>query len=145
MDKKRVYTYIFANGDKVTVDEAALGDRRLKWDKWMEILNRLDLDEQANDKKETRRHCSYDSLDPDGSDLGTDNVVEDYVMFKEMYSEFIGSLTDREFQIYLTRYAEGMSQVKTAERWHVKQCYIHKKDKDILAIFNKIKKNWSKR
>ena len=145
MDKKRVYTYIFANGDKVTVDEAALGDKRLKWDKWMEVLVRLDLDEQANDKKERRRHCSYDVIDHDGVLFGAGECPECSFFFKEMYAEFIESLTEREFRIYYKRFMEGFSQVETAEYYHVVQSYIAKVEKEIKKKFEKNKKSWSKR
>jgi DNA-directed RNA polymerase specialized sigma subunit len=145
MDKKRVYTYAFANGDKVTVDEAALGDRRRNWDKWMEVLERLDLDEQANDKKETRRHCSYDLIDHDEVLFGTEDCPESLFFFKEMYAEFIKDLTEREFRIYYTRFVEGISQLETAEKYNTVHSNISGIEKDIKKKMKKIKKSWKKK
>ena len=146
MDRNNnVYTYVFANGDKVTVDGAALGDRRRNWDKWMDVLTRLDLDEQANDKKESRRHCSYNMIDPDDVLFCTEECPEDSVYFKEMYKEFIQSLTEREFRIYYTRYVEGISQLETAEKYNTVHSNISGIEKDIKKKMKKIKKSWKKK
>ncbi len=144
-NKNTVYTYTFVNGDKVIVDEAAIGDKRRKLDKWMEVLARLDLDEQANDKKESRRHCSYDVIDQDGVLFEASECPEYSFFFKEMYAEFIQSLTEREFRIYYKRFIEGFKQAETAEYYHVVQSYIAKVEKEIIKKFKKIKKSWTKR
>ena len=84
-------------------------------------------------------------IDPDDVLFCTEDRPEDSVYFKEMYEEFIQSLSEREFRIYYKRFVDGFTQAETAEHYHVVQNYISKVERRMMRNFEKIKKSWAKR
>ena len=71
MSRKLEYTYEFVDGNSVTL--TARGDcadeRKLISEKWLELLEEMDHEEQLNNRRETRRHCSLERRDPNGKYL----------------------------------------------------------------------------
>ena len=82
MSRKLEYTYEFVDGNSVTL--TAKGDcadeKRLISEKWLELLEEMDHEEQLNNRREKRRHCSLERRDPNGKYLvaqqGGENELE---------------------------------------------------------------------
>ncbi len=68
MKEKLEYTYVFANGDTVTLSARGVGTDECEGlsKKWIALLQEMDREEERNDHSETRRHCSIDKRDPNG-------------------------------------------------------------------------------
>lgn len=82
MSRELEYTYKFVDGSSVTL--TARGDcadeRKLISEKWLELLEEMDHEEQLNNRREKRRHCSLERRDPNGKYLvaqqGGENELE---------------------------------------------------------------------
>ena len=82
MSRELEYTYKFVDGSSVTL--TARGDcadeRKLISEKWLELLEEMDHEEQLNNRREKRRNCSLERRDPNGKYLvaqqGGENELE---------------------------------------------------------------------
>lgn len=97
------YTYKFSN-EKSTVE---IGK------KWVKILNKLDLEESANQKKESRRHYHLEACKYDGIDF-VDNNDKIEAMFKEpsnadLLHIAISKLKPKQRELINAIYFEGVS------------------------------------
>lgn len=87
-------------------------------EEWAELLHTMDREEEANRKKETRRHCSLEHAEEDGYCLTDACTAETALIAGENRSEinaFLTSLTDTQRR-RLLMYARGMSYREIARR-----------------------------
>ena len=98
MKEKLEYTYIFANGDVVTLSAKGVAPKECEGisKKWINLLQELDQEEARNDHKETRRHCSLEHRDPKGKILVAKAGVVDDLEMLVTWTGFCQTLTARE-------------------------------------------------
>ena len=102
------YSYYYATGaESVEIDE-----------EWAALLQAMDREEEANRKKETRRHYSLDDIDYEGEEFAGEETAETELEKKELRQELekkLALLTETQ-QRRLLMYAEGMSYHEIARR-----------------------------
>ena len=82
MSRELEYTYKFVDGSSVTLTARGncADERKLISEKWLELLEEMDHEEQLNNRREKRRHCSLERRDPNGKYLvaqqGGENELE---------------------------------------------------------------------
>ena len=108
MKEKLEYTYVFANGDTVTLTAEgthAKEDRYIT-KKWIELLSEMDREDFNNAQTEHRRHCSLEARDPG----------ERYLNLRQK------SFEDIEFLITWTAIQEELSELEklVAEQHFIK-------------------------
>ena len=95
------YSYYYATGaESVEIDE-----------EWAALLQAMDREEEANRKKETRRHYSLDDIDYEGEEFAGEETTESVLLEKETRSEIeekLSQLTETQRR-RLLMYAEGMT------------------------------------
>ena len=81
------YRYGFADGtEEIEISED-----------WAAVLREMDREEEANRKKQTRRHISLDAVDYEGEEFAEDGDAETALLEKEsdrVVEEMLSSLTD---------------------------------------------------
>ena len=100
-NSEKKYTYSYGDGTNMTICANMFNEDGRKW---IELLIRMDMDEEANNKKESRRHCSFEAFDPEGDTLMSDEKMEDMIV----------SLTDEEKHVYMGRFIEQLTQNEVA-------------------------------
>ncbi len=139
-NKTKEYTYSFVDGEMVTVKIEPKVEQDIDW---ADVLAELDRDEALNERRETRRHCSYEEYDLGDINLRSKEFIEDKYIYKEMFREFVKILTELEQVIYVRRYIEGVPQVEVAAQLNVTKGRICNKEREIREKFKKFKKNWN--
>lgn len=134
---EKEYRYSFGDGTGFTVCSTMFKEDGKRW---IELLLRMDLDEQANNKKESRRHCSIDAFDPEGNTLASEEDMEELVTSNEMTAAFVRSLSEQEKQIYIGRFIEQLTQNEVAEKLGFTQGCIAKIEKRIREKYKNLKK-----
>ena len=132
--RKETYKYTFADGSSFSISSTTLKEDRTQW---IEILIRMDLDEAANDKKETRRHCSYEALGAEYMDLASDTGPEELITDSEAIVSFIRSLNDLEREVYIARFIDQLSQYETADNLNYTRARIAQVEKRIREKYKK--------
>ena len=81
------YRYGFADGtEEIEISE-----------EWVAVLREMDREEEANRKKQTRRHISLDAVDYEGEEFAEDGDAETALLEKEsdrVVEGILSSLTD---------------------------------------------------
>ena len=81
------YRYGFVDGtEEIEISE-----------EWAAVLREMDREEEANRKKQTRRHISLDAVDFEGEEFAEDGDAETALLKKEsdrVVEEILSSLTD---------------------------------------------------
>ena len=81
------YRYGFADGtEEIEISE-----------EWAAVLREMDREEEANRKKQTRRHISLDAVDYEGEEFAEDGDAETALLEKEsdrVVERTLSSLTD---------------------------------------------------
>lgn len=134
-NKTKKYTYLFANGERVIVNMASLNDGKREW---VEILMRLDLDEQANNKKESRRHCSIDACNPEREMMRSAEDPEMSVLCKDLVGRLLVVLTEREKEFFLRKHADGYSMKEISSLLGVNLKRVYQIDAQIKRKFKKV-------
>ena len=102
------YSYYYATGaESVEIDE-----------EWAALLQAMDKEEEANRKKEARRHYSLDDIDYEGEEFAGEETAETELEKKELRQELekkLALLTETQ-QRRLLMYAEGMSYREIANK-----------------------------
>ena len=137
--KVNEYTYTFVDGEKLTVKIKSMGDKYIDW---ASILADFDKADELNERRETRRHCSYEQYDPWDMKLGSGENIEEHLAYKEMLQKFVKTLTDVELNIYIRRYVEEISQVEVAAEMNITKSRVCTKERRIREKLKKFLKNW---
>ena len=135
---EKVYRYLFGDGTGFTICSTMFKENGRRW---LEILARMDLDEAANNKKESRRHCSFEALDPEGDVLASDECMEDGAIKNEMMVSFVRNLTDLEKEVFKGRFIEQMTQEELAKKLNYSRVRITQVEKSIREKFKKSDKS----
>ena len=81
------YRYSFVDGaEEIEISE-----------EWVAVLREMDREEEANRKKQTRRHISLDAVDYEGEEFAEDGDAETALLEKEsdrVVERTLSSLTD---------------------------------------------------
>lgn len=124
-------TYKFANGERCNIEV----DKR-----WSDELTELDRLEYNANQKETRRHCSLDSMDYEGELFadGTD-VLSDFLKWQdaERLSAAMDSLLPRQKELLQKVFYEGLSIAGVAREEGVNEAAIRGR---LKKIYRQIKK-----
>ena len=140
MSRKLEYTYEFVDGNSVTL--TAKGDcadeRRLISEKWLELLEEMDHEEQLNNRRETRRHCSLERRDPVGMYLARRTGGEDELERVLTWTAICQVLTKNERFVAEKALIEGYTTKEIAEMTGVTERRIQQILKDIKNRFHNI-------
>ena len=117
MKEKLEYTYIFANGDVITLSAKGIGTNDCEGisGKWIEILQELDRKEALNDRAETRRHYSIERIDPYGVFLIENNNGEARLDESLLQCAFCQLLSKQEQRFAIWKFIDGYTTREMAE------------------------------
>ncbi len=139
-NKIKEYTYSFVDGKSVTVKIESMGNMAVDW---ADVLAEFDHEEELCERRETRRHCSCEEYDPWDMKLRSGENIEEQLVDREMFREFLKVLTELEKNIYIRRYIEGVQQVEVAAQMKVTKGRICNKERRIREKFEKFQKKWN--
>ena len=112
------YSYYYATGtESVEIDE-----------EWAALLQAMDREEEANRKKETRRHYSLDDIDYEGEEFAGEETAETELIKKQIDEEtlsFLSELTETQ-QRRVILYMNGKTTREIAKTENVNQSKVMK-------------------
>ena len=111
MKEKLEYTYLFANGDIVTLSAKGVETNECEGisKKWIALLEEMDRKEERNNHSETRRHCSIEKRDPKGKVLVAKMGGLDELEALVTWTGFYQTLSNREAFVAQKAFIEGLS------------------------------------
>ncbi len=136
-NSEKKYTYSYGDGTNMTICANMFSEEGRKW---IELLIRMDMDEEANNKKESRRHCSFEAFDPEGDTLPIEESMEEQVTGNEMTAAFVRRLTEQEKHVYIGRFIEQLTQEEMGARMYLDRSVVSKIEKRIREKYKKFNK-----
>jgi len=131
-----IINYEFVTGETSSIDVD---------EKWAKILQKLDKEEENNNRKETRRHISLSDLDYEGMWLTTEPGEEyiqcagklyahDDVRFDQAYK----TLTSKQKEVYEAVYVHDKSLKDYAREKHISPSAATQQNRGMLKKFEKV-------
>lgn len=105
--------YEFVTGETVVINlNVTLQDGS----QLMDVLEQLDRDLENQNRKETRRHDSFEELDPDECVFSGDEDINTDIYYKEFTRQMNVRLSEREKEVLQLVFIEDMPKSKAAEK-----------------------------
>ncbi len=107
-------------------------------EKWGNIVVDLDRQEYNNNHKNTRRHCSFDAFNLDGTLFASPQAVENEFELRERVNAALNSLNPYHKFLITEHYINGYSVKEIAEKLGVSETAVYRALRRSEKFFRKI-------